>query len=220
MPSRNLYNIYEFNHLFASPLRAAAKSTKALYDNPLNPFYYTKFNRAASASMELFERMTRKYGRPEWAIESTEIDGKKTKVSNEIVWEKPFCNLRHFKKSKKVKQEKLLIIAPMSGHYATLLRGTVQGTLPHFDVYISDWRNASNVPMEDGDFDLDDYIDYVIEMVEHLKGDCHVMAICQPVVPVAAAVAIMEKEKRKYLPKSMMLFGGPIDGRINPTMGK
>lgn len=199
-------------------MRVAAKSAQYVYDNPYNPFFYTKFGKSASASLELFERLTRKYKKPEFDIKPVEVDGKKVKIKQKTVLKKPFCNLIHFEKEGGHKQPKLLITAPMSGHYATLLRGTVQDTLPHFDVYITDWLNASEVPLEDGRFDLDDYIDYTIEFIEHLKGDCHVMAVCQPVVPVAAAVALMENGESKVHPKSMILIGGPIDGRINPTM--
>lgn len=222
MPLRkNLYGIYELNHVAVAPMRAFARATQMVANNPFNPFFHMPANRSLSASMELFERLTRKYDKPNWGVTSTEIDGEKVKVRHRTVVNKPFCKLVHFEKeggNRKFKQEKIMITAPMSGHYATLLRGTVQGLLPYFDVYITEWVNACEVPHEKGDFDLDDYIDYVIEFSEFLKGNCHIMAVCQPVVPVAAAVAIMEAEKNKYHPKSMILVGGPIDGRINPTM--
>ncbi len=217
MPNQ-LYNLFEMNHTALAPYRAVAKGMQLFYDSPLNMLSGTKQARTASASLELFERLTRKYPKQDFAIESVEIDGKATKITEEVVLDKTFCELRHFKKAGAHKQEKLLIIAPMSGHYATLLRGTVKDTLPFFDVYVTDWKNASQVPLTDGDFDLDDFIDYTIEFSEFLKGDCHMFAVCQPTVPVAAAVAIMEAEGNKHSPKSMILVGGPIDGRINPTM--
>lgn len=216
--NHDIYNLYEIQHAALSPWRAGAKIVQKFYDNPFNPFYYSKLHRTASAGIEVFERITRKYGKPEFGIKSTEVDGKKTKIKLMVAKRKPFCKLMHFKKEDKFNQPKLLIVAPMSGHYATLLRDTIEGTLPYFDVYITEWINAREVPMTAGNFDLDDYIDYVIEFTEHFKGNVHLMAVCQPVVPVAAAVAIMEGEKNKYHPKSMILVGGPIDGRINPTM--
>jgi len=215
---KNLYNMFELQHFMLSPFRLAAKNAQKLHNSPFNPFYHSPFSRTAHAGMEVFERVTRKYEKPEFGITETKIDGKKFAVKQLITKKKPFCNLLHFKKDDGPKQPKLLIVAPMSGHFATLLRGTVQDTLPFFDVYITEWKNARDVPLTEGEFDLDDYINYVIEFTETLKGNCHLMAVCQPVVPVAAAVAIMEHEKNPHHPKSMILVGGPIDGRINPTM--
>lgn len=174
--------------------------------------------RTASAGLELFERLTRKYDKQGFELDPIEVDGKPVEVKEKRVKKLAFCDLVHFEKQGKFKQEKLLIIAPMSGHYATLLRGTVQDTLPFFDVYITDWKNAAEIPLTKGAFDLDDFIDYLIEFSEFLEGDCHMLAVCQPTVPAAAAVAIMENEGNKLHPKSMILVGGPIDGRINPTM--
>ena len=135
------------------------------------------------------------------------------------VWERPFCRLLHFERAfaraPRRPQPKLLIVAPMSGHYATLLRGTVETFLPNHDVYITEWADARMVPVADGRFDLDDYIDYVISMLHVLGGDVHVIAVCQPSVPVMAAVSLMEADKDPYVPHSMVLMGGPIDTRIN-----
>lgn len=213
----NLYNIFEMQHMMLSPLRMAAKHAQQIYDHPFNPFFYSPWSRTASAGIEVFERITRKYEKPVFGLMHTYVNGKEVRIEENIVKKLPFCNLIHFEKQGKLKQPKLLIVAPMSGHFATLLRGTVQDSLPHFDVYITDWINARDVPLTKGDFDLDDYIDYVMKFVDFLDGDCHVMGVCQPVVPVAAAVAIAENEGRKH-PKSMILVGGPVDGRINPTM--
>jgi poly(3-hydroxybutyrate) depolymerase len=210
--------MFELQHFMLSPIRLAAKATQQLHNHPFNPFFHSKFSRTTSASIEVFERITRKYDKPEFGITHAEVNGKKVKVSQKIALKKPFCNLVKFEKEGKHNQPNLLIVAPMSGHFATLLRGTVQDTLPHFNVYITDWQNARDVPQTKGDFDLDDYIDYVIEFCEFLKGDVHLFGVCQPVVPVAAAVSIMENEGNKHSPKSMILVGGPIDGRINPTM--
>ncbi|MEO1161497.1 MAG: polyhydroxyalkanoate depolymerase, partial [Pseudomonadota bacterium] len=139
------------------------------------------------------------------------------KVEEKIIVEKPFCRLLNFHRKIKRKDPKVLIVAPMSGHYATLLRGTVESMLPHGDVYITDWTDARDVPASHGSFDLDDYIDYVIEIIRHLGKNVHVMAVCQPTVPVLAAISLMHQRKEKLLPASMMLMGGPIDTRRNPT---
>jgi poly(3-hydroxybutyrate) depolymerase len=137
------------------------------------------------------------------------------------VWERPFCRLLHFERKlehkPRVPQPRVLIVAPMSGHYPTLLRGTVEAFLPKHDVYITEWIDARMVPVSEGRFDLDDYIDYVISILHFLRGDCHVVAVCQPSVPVLAAVARMEAEDDPYVPSSMVLMGGPIDTREKPT---
>ena len=137
------------------------------------------------------------------------------------VWERPFCKLIHFERMferpPKRPQPRLLIVAPMSGHYASLLRGTVEAFLPNHDVYVTDWVDARMVPLSEGRFDLDDYIDYVISILHALGGDTHVVAVCQPSVPVMAAVALMEADDDPYVPASMVLMGGPIDTRVNPT---
>ncbi|MCP4382672.1 MAG: polyhydroxyalkanoate depolymerase [Hyphomicrobiales bacterium] len=214
------YNIYEFNHAVVSPLRAAADATRLYFKNPLNPLSHTPFGRSVAASAELFERSTRRYGKPEFDITSTIVDGKSVPVNGRVVWNRPFCNLLHFSKdttSASVGQPKLLIVAPMSGHYATLLRGTVETMLPDHDVYITDWVDARMVPLSDGRFDLDDYIDYLISMLHFLGAGAHIMAVCQPSVPVLAAVALMETREDAGLPATMTLMGGPIDTRINPT---
>jgi poly(3-hydroxybutyrate) depolymerase len=171
--------------------------------------------------MELFERSTRRYRRPEWDINSTTVGAEKIPVHIKNVWERPFCRLLHFERSferpPRRPQPKLLIVAPMSGHYPTLLRGTVETFLPNHDVYITEWVDARMVPLAEGRFDLDDYIDYVISMLHMLGGDVHVIAVCQPSVPVLAAVARMEADNDPNVPHSMVLMGGPIDTRINPN---
>ncbi len=172
-----------------------------------------------AAAAELFERSTRRYRRPDWNIHSTTVGGEQVGVHLATVWERPFCKLIHFERAlthaPRRPQPKLLIVAPMSGHYPTLLRGTVETFLPNHEVYITDWADARMVPVSAGRFDLDDYIDYVISMLHALGGDVHVIAVCQPSVPVMAAVARMEAEDDPYVPHSMVLMGGPIDTRIN-----
>src|SRR3954449_480477 len=196
-----------------------AEAAKFYFDNPLNPVADTALGRSVTAACELFERTTRRYGKPAFGLNSIVVDGEPVPVSEEVVWTRPFCNLLHFRKELHQPQPapRLLIVAPMSGHYATLLRGTVEAMLPRCDVYISDWVDASMVPTSAGSFDLDDYIDYVIDMLHALGPDTHVMAVCQPSVPVLAAVALMEEEQDASTPRSMTLMGGPIDTRVNPT---
>jgi poly(3-hydroxybutyrate) depolymerase len=173
-----------------------------------------------AAAAEMFERTTRRYGKPEWGITETTTHGVRVPVVERVQWERPFCRLIHFEKGQgrpAGEQPKLLIVAPMSGHYATLLRGTVTTMLPDHDVYITDWADARMVPLTDGSFDLDDYIDYVISILHFLGAGAHIMAVCQPSVPVLAAAALMETRHDPHLPASMTLMGGPIDTRISPT---
>lgn len=214
------YHLYEMNHAAMAPLRAGADLMRQACNNPLNPLSNTAFGRSLDAGFEVFERLTRRYGKPEFGISSTDIDGKAVDVVEEVVWTKPFCRLIHFNRSlpeERPADPKIVLVAPMSGHYATLLRGTVGALLPHADIYITDWIDARTVPLTEGRFDLDDYISYVIEMLHHLGEGTHVVAVCQPSVPVLAAVALMEADQDRFAPASMTLMGGPIDTRINPT---
>jgi poly(3-hydroxybutyrate) depolymerase len=214
------YQLYEWNHAAVQPLRAYADGMKLLYSNPLNPISHTPFGRSVAAAAELFERTTRRYGKPAFGLTKTTVDWKQVAVEERIVWSRPFCNLIRFERDLPAGRKpspKLLIVAPMSGHYATLLRGTVEAMLPHADVHITDWTDARMVPVGAGRFDLDDYIDYVIEMFHELGPDTHVMAVCQPSVPVLAAVALMEARKDPMAPATMTLMGGPVDTRRNPT---
>ena len=214
------YQLYELNHAALQPARAYADAVRMLYTNPLNPLSNTLWGRSVAASAELFERTTRHYSKPSFGIDSVEIDWKTVPVSEQIVWSRPFCNLIRFNKAMPAGKHpgpKLLIVAPMSGHYATLLRGTVEAMLPHAEVHITDWVDARMVPMAQGRFDLDDYVDYVIDMLHELGPDTHVMAVCQPSVPVLAAVALMESRGDAFSPATMTLMGGPIDTRSHPT---
>ena len=214
------YQLYEMNHAAVQPFRAYADAVKLFYTNPLNPFSNTPWGRTVAAAAELFERTTRRYGKPAFGLNETVIDGKRVAVTERTVWSKPFCNLLRFERAVPAGRRpdpKLLIVAPMSGHYATLLRGTVEAMLPHADVHITDWTDARMVPVGEGSFDLDDYIDYLIEMLHALGPDTHVMAVCQPSVPVLAAVALMEARGDRLAPATMTLMGGPVDTRRNPT---
>ena len=219
--SNGLYWLYEASHAALQPARAFADVTKLYFKNPLNPLAHTTYGKTMAAAAELFERSTRRYSKPQWGIESVLIGGERAPIHVATVWERPFCRLLHFERMfchmPRRPQPKLLIVAPLSGHYATLLRGTVEAFLPNHDVYITDWVDARMVPLSAGRFDLDDYIDYVISMLHFLGGDTHVVAVCQPSVPVLAATALMESDNDHYAPRSITLMGGPIDTRSNPT---
>lgn len=216
-----LYHIYEMNHAALAPMRAAANATRFFWKNPLNPLSETPAGKVTAAGLDMFERITRRYGKPEFGIEEVKTLNATYKVEEHVVWSKPFCDLLHFRKvdrrNASPNQPALLIVAPMSGHYATLLRGTVETMLTTHDVYITDWADARDVPLAQGHFDLDDYIDYVIEILGHLGPNVHVMAVCQPSVPVLAAVSLMSATDDPCLPATMTLMGGPIDTRRNPT---
>lgn len=215
------YQLYEMHHALMSPYRAIADATRLFFRNPVNPLTHTVYGRTVAAACEMFERSTRRYGKPEFGIATTMVGGERVAVREQVVWQRPFCKLVHFEKATtqplKRRQPKVLLVAPMSGHYATLLRGTVEAFLPRHDVYITDWEDARMVPLAEGTFDLDDYIDYVISMLHALGGDTHIIAVCQPSVPVLAAVSVMEARRDPYAPVTMTLMGGPIDTRISPT---
>ncbi|KPB01962.1 polyhydroxyalkanoate depolymerase [Ahrensia marina] len=214
------YKFYEMNHALMQPWRTMAEATSMFYRNPANPFSQTKYARTVAAWAEVFERTTRRYGKPAFNIHQTVVDDQEIAVVERVEWEKPFCKLLHFSRALKKPRHndpKILLVAPMSGHYATLLRGTVERLIPEAEVYITDWVDARDVPVSEGAFDLSDYIDYLIEMVEHMGPDTHIIGVCQPSVPVLAAVAVMEKRKDAVSPLSMTLMGGPIDTRRNPT---
>ncbi len=176
------YHLYEMNHAAMSPVRAAADMTRLYFQNPLNPMAHTQVGRTVAASCEMLERVTRRYGKPEFELYTTVVDGEEVDITEEVIWSKPFCDLLHFKrdlpKSRK-DDPKILIVSPMSGHYATLLRGTVEALLPNLDVYITDWEDARQVPIADGRFDLDDYIEYIMQMLHYLGPNTHVLAVCQ-----------------------------------------
>jgi poly(3-hydroxybutyrate) depolymerase len=173
--------------------------------------------RGAAAAMELLSNAGMSHDRPNFGISSIEIGGKKVAVTEEVVASRPFCNLLHFRKEDVQDEPTVLVVAPLSGHFATLLRGTVETLLPDHNVYITDWRNSRNVPLLYGRFDLDDFVDLVIRFIRFLGPSVHVMAVCQPSVPVLAAVSLMAAVGDDCQPATMVLMGGPIDTRANPT---
>ena len=223
--NRYSYHMYEMAHLMLTPARAWSDATRLFLKNPLNPLAHSAVGKNMAAGAEVFERLTRRYGKPIFGFEATSVNGVRVGIHEQIVWQRPFCNLVHFEKEVRGSwrpQPRLLIVAPMSGHYATLLRGTVEAFLPNFDVYITDWTDARMTPLAVGRFDLDDYIDYLISMCRHLGAESggaplHTLGVCQPSVPLIAASAIMENQDDPFSPASVVLMGGPIDTRRSPT---
>ncbi len=212
-----MYSMYDWQFAAFSHLRALALAGQKFLTNPDLPFNESRFFRGVAAGCELFERFTRRYEKPAWGLEDIQIAGKSVGVSEEIVKALPHCNLLHFKRDINRDDPKVLIVAPMSGHHATLLRGTVAAMLQDHDVYITDWIDAGRVPVSKGRFDLDDYVDYVITFLQDMGSSTHVVAVCQPSVPVMAAVSLMAGDNDPGQPVSLTLMGGPIDTRINPT---
>lgn len=212
-----LYSLHEMQYAAIGPLNLMANASKALYRHPLSPLSYTGYGRSVAAAAEVIERVTHRYGKPDFGIVTTVVNGKHVDIQEEIVETRPFCRLLHFRKASGKAQPKMLIVAPMSGHHATLLRGTVEALLPFLDVYITDWLDGRNVPMSEGAFRLEDYIEYTVDFTRKLGPDVHLLAVCQPSVPVLIAASVMNEAKDKAAPRSMTLIGGPIDTRINPT---
>jgi poly(3-hydroxybutyrate) depolymerase len=219
-----LYHAYELTHAAVSPFRAAAQMSAQALRNPMNPLAETLGFRATAAAFEMFVNATRRYGKPEFGIESVEIAGETVPVVEEVELRLPFCNLLRFRRDSVLAEArndpKVLMLAPMSGHFATLLRGTVEAMIAEHDVYITDWIDARNVPLAKGKFDLDDYIDYIVTFCELLSQEGErpaVMGVCQPGVPALAATAVMSVEGANHRPASLVLMGSPIDTRINET---
>jgi poly(3-hydroxybutyrate) depolymerase len=216
-----IYQLHEFQKSMLAPMRLTAEAHHLLLRHPFNPLGYTHGGRALAAACEIFEAGTRHYAKPAFGIKSVRIGDRRLAVRERIIARKNFCQLKRFERQGDEDgafgQPKLLIVAPLSGHFATLLRDTVCTLLSDHDVYITDWRDASRVPLRQGDFDLDDYIDYLIDFLHLLGPDCHTMAVCQPSVPLLAAVAFMSAVGDAMTPRSMVLMGGPVDSRVNPT---
>jgi poly(3-hydroxybutyrate) depolymerase len=216
-----LYDAYEVQRSLLAGASKLAGLGAGWLSNPANPMGYSAMSPMVAASLEVFAHAAAPRGKPEFAIHSVKIGGKQVRVDEQILLRKPFGQLKHFARDGVDKGPSVLIVAPMSGHYATLLRGTVERLLPGHDVYITDWRDAKQVPLSDGSFDLDDYVDYLIEFLEHIgkrTGERpHMLAVCQPAVPAFAATALMNADKNPWRPKSLTMMGGPIDTRKAPT---
>lgn len=214
-----LYCAYEMNRTAAMQWRTFANFQGMFYRNAFNPLAQTAGARGIAATCDVFEDLTRRYRKPSFGLESTVCDGEEVAVDERIVKRKPFGQLKHFARdTARPDDPQLLVVAPLSGHFSTLLRDTVQTLLPEHNVYLTDWRNARMVPVTAGRFGLDEYIDYVIDFLSYLGPDTHVLAVCQATVPVLAATALMAQDKHAAAPRSLSMTGGPIDARINPTV--
>lgn len=213
-----LYQFNELRKVALAPLRSAAQFQQQLLRSPLNPIADSPPSRMLAAACEWFEETTAHHSKPPFAITQVAVNGQVAKIEEEIHCRKPFCQLKHFNKDLQLDQPKLLLVAPLSGHFASLLRGTVKGLLADNDVYITDWRDSRDIPLTEGIFDLDDYIDYIREYLHYLGPNTHVVAVCQPGVPVMAAVALMAEAGDPATPMSMTLIGSPIDTRRHMTV--
>jgi poly(3-hydroxybutyrate) depolymerase len=217
-----LYQIHELQHAAMEPVTQWAEAVSQLFTNAASPLAYTPFAQNIAAGAELMFRLGKDYKKPSFNIDSTTIDDRFVGIEEDVVVTLPFCRLLHFRKQLSAKERKdlnqptLLLVAPLSGHHATLLRETVRVLLHEHDVYITDWTDARMVPVSEGPFHLDDYVHYVQDFIRLLGPDSHVMAICQPTVPVVGAVALMATAG-EIQPRTMTLMGGPIDSRIAPT---
>ena len=222
-----LYQIYETQRNLMEPFADFAQAASKLYSNPLSPFGQNPFAQRVSASYDMMYRLWKDYEKPQFGITKVDVDGIDVAIDDRVEVDKPFCELRRFKRftddpatlTRLKGQPAVLIVAPLSGHYATLLRDTVRTMLKDHKVYITDWKNARIVPLEQGEFHLDDYVHYVEEFIRHLQGiygNCHVISVCQPTVPVLAAVSLMAS-RGEVTPLTMTMMGGPIDARKSPT---
>jgi len=221
-----LYAFHELAYHSATPFRIGAQMARQFWTSPFNPASDTAIGRTAYASAEVFESLTRRYGKPAWGLETLDIDGHAVRTTEQVVWSSPWCRLVRFKRDagdlrkagKPSEAPAVLIVAPLSGHYATLLRGTVEGFLQDHDVYVSDWENARQVPVLEGRFDFYDYIDHVRAMLTAIGPRAHVVGVCQPGPPVLAACAVMAAGNDPNRPASMTFMGSPIDARLSPTV--
>jgi poly(3-hydroxybutyrate) depolymerase len=218
-----LYQIHELNRTFLSPFIQWAEASAKLFTNPISPLAHTPFSQRIAAGYELMYRLGKDYEKPEFDIKTVTVEGKQVGVFEVVAEQRPFCRLIHFKKNlspaqaAKLAGPTVLLVAPLSGHHSTLLRDTVRALLPNHDVYITDWTDARMVPLSEGAFHLHDYIYYVQDFMRLLGPDLHVISVCQPTVPVLAAISLMATAKDPKLPKTMTMMGGPIDARKSPT---
>jgi len=221
-----LYALHEANYHASTPLRLGARAMRDFWSSSANPVAETRFGRTLYAGADLFANVTRRYGRPDWNIDSVMVDGCEVRVRPVVEWSSPWVKLTHFSRDmadmrrtgRKTLEPAVLIVAPLSGHYATLLRGTVQAFLQDHEVYVTDWSNARDVPMLEGRFDFHDYIDHIRAMLGAMGPRPHVVAVCQPGPPVLAAAALMAEDADPSRPASMTFMGSPIDARLSPTV--
>jgi poly(3-hydroxybutyrate) depolymerase len=217
-----LYDAYELQRSWLASASALASLGVEWLNDPANPFAYLGGGPVMASALEVFAHASATYGKPAFGLTHTVIDGREVAVREEIVDQRAFGQLKRFVREGVEGGPRLLITAPMSGHFATLLRGTVERMLPFADVYITDWHDAKRIPVSEGRFDLDDYIDYLIGFLETIGPDAggrgaHMLAVCQPSVPCLAAVALMSADKHPCRPRTLTMMGGPVDTREAPT---
>ena len=218
-----LYSLFEAQHTALVPFRVAAELSRGWFGHPFSPLAYSPLSREIAAGSDLFLRLTQRYDKPAWGIEHTTVDGQTVPVTLEVAEARPFCHLLHFRRElqRPRRDPKVLLVAPLSGHHATLLRDTVRTLLPEHEVWITDWIDARMVPLTEGTFHLDDYVDYVQDFIRLLsdakRPDVNVISVCQPTVPVLAAISLMADREEPATPRTMVMMGGPIDARKSPT---
>lgn len=212
-----LYDAYEVQRSLLAGASTLANIGAGWMQNPVNPLAYSHMGPIVASALDVFAHASAPRGKPEFGLTETMVEGREVAVTEEIVLRKPFGQLKRFRRAGVEAGPRLLIVAPMSGHYATLLRGTVERMLPGHDVYITDWRDAKMVPVDQGDFDLDDYVDYLVEFLEKIGPGAHVLAVCQPSVPAYAAACLMAADDHPCRPRTLTMMGGPIDTRKAPT---
>jgi polyhydroxyalkanoate depolymerase len=210
-----LYQAYQAIADLSTPFRHAARSTLPLLDHPLGR--QSMLMRMWAGACEVVALAGFTHERPPFGISSVKIGRREIPVQEVVVDQTPFCSLLHFRKEANLMQPKVLLVAPVSGHFATLLRATLRTLLADHDVYVTDWHNARDIPLSAGRFDLDDFIQHTVRFLEHLGSGTHVVSVCQPTVPTLAAVALMAANDSPAQPATMTLMAGPIDCRINPT---
>ncbi|MDQ4086544.1 MAG: polyhydroxyalkanoate depolymerase [Pseudomonadota bacterium] len=212
-----LYDAYEVQRSLLAGASTLANIGAGWMQNPANPFAYSHMGPIVASALDVFAHASAPRGKPAFGLDRTIVEGKTVPVAEEIVLRKPFGQLKRFRREGIEGSPRLLVVAPMSGHYATLLRGTVERMLPRHDVYITDWRDAKMVPLDEGRFDLDDYVDYLVEFLEHIGPGAHMLAVCQPSVPAFAAACLMAADRHPCRPRTLTMMGGPIDPRQAPT---
>ncbi len=219
-----LYQLHEWNRRILNPLSAWANLASQVLTSPYSPLAYTPYSRRLAAGYELLHRLGKHYEKPRFHLDSTTIDGTQVPVIETVEAQKPFCQLRRFDRdlppqllARHEADPAVLVFAPLSGHHATLLRDTVRTLLPHFRVYVTDWTDARMVPISHGPFHLDDYVEYCMDFIRLLGPRVHLISVCQPTVPVLAAVSLLATARDPAMPRSMTMMGGPIDSRRNPT---
>jgi len=212
-----MYQSYDLYSRSAEMMNGFIGLSQKLIDNPYNPFAKTILGKSISAGLDSAFHHTKVYDKQPFDIKTTTIDGETVSITEQVVLAKPFCNLLHFKQDTQVQQPKLFVVAPLSGHHATLLKATIERLIVDHDVYITDWLDAKNVPLSEGNFCFDDYVTYVIDFMKEIGENTHVLAVCQPAVQALIATAVLAKEKNPATPKSITIIAGPIDTSINPN---